>query len=100
MQLKFSLACNALILSLATSVCGHEESGSITALLVVDVQQCFLPGGSLSVPANHIIPKINDIIDLKSDLFDEVIYSRDYHPLHQPTDLSHFRTWLEKEVYP
>ena len=59
-----------------------------TALLVIDVQDCFLEAactstgtdGSLSVPACDIIPLINDIREQKSCLFDEVIFSQDYHP--------------------
>ena len=59
-----------------------------TALLVIDVQDCFLEAactstgvdGSLSVPACDIIPLINDIRAQKSCLFDEVIFSQDYHP--------------------
>lgn len=74
-----------LILSLTTllaysnqQVVALEES--VTALLVIDVQECFLPGGSLEVPADHIIPKINSLMEEKSSLFDQVIYSRDFHP--------------------
>lgn len=58
-----------------------------TALLVVDVQDCFLEAmttsgkaGSLSVPASHIIPLINSLRANKSCLFDEVIFTQDYHP--------------------
>jgi len=58
------------------------------ALLVVDVQDCFLGAactasgqeGSLAVPACGIVPKINDLITTGSCLFDEVIYSQDFHP--------------------
>ena len=33
-----------------------------TALLIIDVQNCFLPGGGLAVPGgDKIIPIINDI---------------------------------------
>jgi len=59
-----------------------------TALLIVDVQDCFLEAactstgetGSLSVPACDIIPKINQIRAEKSCLFDEVIFTQDFHP--------------------
>jgi len=58
-----------------------------TALLVVDVQDCFLEAGttsgqpgSLAVPASHIIPLINSMRQQKSCLFDEVIFTQDYHP--------------------
>ena len=38
-------------------------SGAIkTALIVVDVQNCFLPGGSLAVPGGEaVVPVINSI---------------------------------------
>jgi len=51
-----------------------------TALLVVDVQKCFIEGGSLSVPAKHIIPDINRMMSEKACLFDDVVYSQDFHP--------------------
>jgi nicotinamidase-related amidase len=51
-----------------------------SALLIVDVQDCFLEGGSLAVPAKHIIPKLNQIRNEKDCLFDVVIRSQDYHP--------------------
>jgi len=53
------------------------------------VQDCFLEAetttgveGTLSVPASHIIPLINDMRSQKSCLFDEVIFSQDFHPAH------------------
>jgi len=58
-----------------------------TALMLIDVQDCFLEAnttsgnaGSLSVPASHIIPLINSIRESKSCLFDKVIRTQDYHP--------------------
>ena len=47
------------------------------ALIIVDVQNDFCPGGSLAAPSgNDIIPVINDIMDK----FDIVIASKDWHP--------------------
>lgn len=58
-----------------------------TALLVIDVQDCYLEEGTRSgkpgswaAAASHIIPLINAIRKDKSCLFDEVIFTRDYHP--------------------
>jgi len=51
-----------------------------TALLVIDVQDCFLEGGSLAVPASHIIEKINMMGQNKACLFGETVYTQDYHP--------------------
>lgn len=47
------------------------------ALLVVDVQNDFLPGGSLAVENGHaIVPVINDMITR----FDLVVATQDWHP--------------------
>jgi len=47
------------------------------ALIVVDVQNDFLSGGSLAVPrSNEIIPVINKLVSH----FDLVVFSRDWHP--------------------
>ena len=47
------------------------------ALLVIDVQQDFLPGGSLAVPeGDAIIPLVNRL----GARFEEVILTQDWHP--------------------
>ena len=47
-----------------------------TALLVIDVQNCFVPGGSLAVEnGNEVIPVINSI----RNLFDVVVVTQDWH---------------------
>ena len=49
----------------------------MTALLIIDVQNDFLPGGSLAVPeGDQIIPVINQLIPD----YDLVIGTQDYHP--------------------
>jgi nicotinamidase/pyrazinamidase len=51
--------------------------GQIDALIVIDVQNCFLPGGSLPVAGgDQIIPLINKI----SAKFDNVVLTQDWHP--------------------
>jgi len=57
------------------------------ALLLIDVQDCFLEAnttsgqpGSLSVPASQIIPVINKIRAEKECMFDVVVRTQDYHP--------------------
>ena len=48
-----------------------------TALIVVDVQHGFCPGGNLAVAhADQIIPTINDL----AKVFDHVILTQDWHP--------------------
>jgi nicotinamidase/pyrazinamidase len=49
------------------------------ALIVVDIQNDFLPGGRLAVPdGDKIIPKVNDLIKK----FDLVIATQDWHPVN------------------
>lgn len=60
-----------VLLVLAVTQC-HAK----TALIAIDVQNCFLPGGSLAVPAGEeVIPVINEV----RDLFDIVVWSQDWH---------------------
>ncbi|EJF75691.1 bifunctional nicotinamidase/pyrazinamidase [Bartonella alsatica] len=47
------------------------------ALIVIDVQNDFLPGGALAVPqSDTILPAINNLIDH----FDHIILTQDWHP--------------------
>ena len=56
------------------------------ALLIVDLQNDFCPGGSLAIKeGNEIVPIINELMD-KMDL---VITTQDWHPL----DSTHFENW-------
>jgi nicotinamidase/pyrazinamidase len=57
-----------------------------TALLIVDVQNDFCPGGALPTPQGDIVvPVINKLMDK----FDLIIASRDWHP----EDTIHFNRW-------
>jgi len=50
----------------------------VKALLVVDLQNDFVPGGSLSVPeGDQIIPTINKLMKMDFDL---IVASKDWHP--------------------
>ncbi|SEA09163.1 nicotinamidase/pyrazinamidase [Porphyromonadaceae bacterium NLAE-zl-C104] len=56
------------------------------ALLIVDVQNDFCPGGTLAVKdGDKVVPVINGIMDN----FDLVISSQDWHP----EETVHFRKW-------
>lgn len=56
------------------------------ALIIVDVQQDFCPGGSLPAPkGNDIIPVINKLMNK----FDLIIASKDWHP----AQTVHFDKW-------
>ena len=51
------------------------------ALLIVDVQNDFLPGGSLSVPhGDEVVPVLNHWIDLFRERALPVFATRDWHP--------------------
>ena len=61
------------------SVASHAASvklGKDAVLLVVDVQNCFLPGGTLAVKGgNEIIPVINQL----GKKFSNVVFTQDWH---------------------
>lgn len=60
-----------------------EERVGRRALLVVDMQRDFFPGGNLPVDgAEEIVPVVNDLIDK----FDTVVVTQDWHP----EDSEHF----------
>jgi nicotinamidase/pyrazinamidase len=53
------------------------ETASGAALLVIDVQRDFLPGGSLAVPeGDAVIPVINQL----GAIFRDVVLTQDWHP--------------------
>src|SRR5271170_4927435 len=55
------------------------KPGPSSALIVVDVQNCFLPGGSLAVKdGEQVIPVINRI----AKSFDNVVMTQDWHTTH------------------
>lgn len=47
------------------------------ALIVVDVQNCFLPGGSLAVPEGE---KVVPVVNALEPLFSHRAFTRDWHP--------------------
>src|ERR1700730_11054174 len=53
--------------------------GASSALIVVDVQNCFLPGGSLAVKdGDQVVPVINHI----AKGFENVVMTQDWHTAH------------------
>jgi nicotinamidase/pyrazinamidase len=55
--------------------------GANDALVIVDVQNDFLPGGTLAVPAgDEVIPVLNRTIDLFAHLSLPIFATRDWHP--------------------
>ncbi|HJV96793.1 MAG TPA: isochorismatase family protein [Albitalea sp.] len=57
----------------------HPQRGD--ALVLVDVQRDFLPGGALGVPGGDaVVPALNDYIDAFSQLGLPLFATRDWHP--------------------
>jgi nicotinamidase/pyrazinamidase len=64
----------------------YPDSKSV--LLVIDVQNDFLPGGSLAVPqGDEVIPVINNL----AKLFDNVVLTQDWHPPNHVSFASSYR---------
>jgi len=52
-----------------------------TALVVVDVQNDFCPGGALAVPdGDKVVPVLNKYIEKFEKAFAPIIFTRDWHP--------------------
>jgi len=52
-----------------------------SALIIVDVQRDFMPGGALPVPkGDEVIPALNSYIEVFSKLGRPIIATRDWHP--------------------
>ena len=66
------------------------EGEQKNALIVVDVQNDFCPGGTLAVPdGNAVVPKINDAMTY----FDIVVASQDWHPEDHCSFVAHGGQW-------
>ena len=67
----------------------------MNALLIIDVQNDFMPGGALAVPdGDEIVPLINDL----QDRFDLVIATQDWHPSGHASFASSHKDVKEFEV--
>ncbi len=64
------------------------------ALILVDVQRDFLPGGALAVPRGHeVIPPLNALIRLFEEEGLPVFASRDWHPPDHSSFKEHGGIW-------
>ena len=76
---SFSTAAGSLSLTLLVPSAiaqGKIKAGPDSALIVVDVQNCFTPGGSLAVKGgDEIVPLINKI----ARGFQNVVLTQDWH---------------------
>lgn len=71
----------------AVAQAGAVRPGAGDALIVVDVQNCFIPGGSLAVPrGDEVVPVINRL----AQAFRLVVLTQDWHtPGHSSFASSH-----------
>src|SRR5438067_1616597 len=70
------LAVTPMVLSANRAFAAGVRPDAASALVVVDVQNCFLPGGSLAVKeGDQVIPVINRI----AKAFENVILTQDWH---------------------
>ena len=52
------------------------------ALVIVDMQKDFMPGGSLPIPGgNNIVPVINEYVGMFLSKNSTIVFSRDWHPI-------------------
>lgn len=64
------------------------------ALLVIDVQNDFCPGGALPIPrGDAVVPVINDWIRSAEDASAPIFFSRDWHPKAHPSFASQGGPW-------
>ena len=70
------------------------ESTPKRALLVIDVQNDFCPGGSLAVPAgDQVVAPLNQMIAEFLERGDLVVKSRDWHPARTKHFAAYGGTW-------
>jgi nicotinamidase/pyrazinamidase len=64
------------------------------ALIVVDVQQDFLPGGSLAVPqGDQVVPPLNNLFEKAGGKNLPVFATRDWHPENHSSFKANGGTW-------
>lgn len=64
------------------------------ALLIVDVQNCFCPGGELPITdGDAVVPELNRWLRVAEELRLPVYLSRDFHPSRHPSFASQGGQW-------
>ncbi|NPU11757.1 bifunctional nicotinamidase/pyrazinamidase [Bradyrhizobium sp. 83002] len=88
-QILRLLGSSAFAASIAEQACAAAsiKPDDTSALLVIDVQNCFLPGGSLAVKdGEQVVPVVNRI----AKAFSHVVLTQDWHtPAHVSFASSH-----------
>jgi nicotinamidase/pyrazinamidase len=73
---------------------GSAQLTKNDALLIVDLQQDFCPGGALAVEdGNQIVPVINCWIDAAQKARAVIVASRDWHPPHHVSFIERGGPW-------
>lgn len=68
--------------------------GERDALIVVDMQNDFMPGGALPVPGgDRIVPRLNEYIEVFEKLNLPVFFTRDWHPENHVSFKEHGGVW-------
>lgn len=76
---KMMLSFIGLIVWLSCHVLPVADAGSV-ALVIVDIQICFLSGGTLAVEeGNDVIPIINSLRQQRGEFWDVVVLTQDWH---------------------
>ncbi len=72
-----SVNCSKQIFTAAVRIIKPSKSHIMKALIIIDIQNDFIPGGALPVPkGNEIIPVVNEM----QDKFGLIVATQDWHP--------------------
>jgi hypothetical protein len=70
---------------------GHPQPKHRRALLIIDVQNSFMPDGSVPIPeGDAVVQPINRLLQHHRGFFDQILYTQDWHPAnHISFDTAH-----------
>ncbi|MEM2122724.1 MAG: nicotinamidase [Candidatus Bathyarchaeia archaeon] len=65
-----------------------------SALIIVDVQRDFLPGGALPIPkGDEVIPALNEYVEIFKRMGGKIFATRDWHPVNHISFKSRGGPW-------
>lgn len=72
----------------------RNNLGESDALILIDVQRDFCPGGAVPVPgADEVLPVLNQWIHAARDTGTPIVVTRDWHPVDHCSFLGHGGDW-------
>lgn len=81
-------------MAIKQKMAGNMTPGSGDALLIIDIQNDFLPGGSLAVTeGDQVIPVLNACIEQFTQRGLPIFASRDWHPINHHSFIQYGGTW-------